>query len=137
MAIDKKKFLEMMKNPGALNAADVEIQPEDIESDLNQSVENPEKPYSVPAQIKAGVKKVVSNKMDAPEVQHETDESTGLPKDEYKADPQIMEMVKRLSRGESAQPEEEKPEDIAGDSSESMERKKKAIEQIKAKYLGR
>lgn len=138
MAIDKKKFLEMMKNPGALNAADVEIEPEDIESDLNQSVENPEKPYSVPAQIKEGVKKVVSNKMDAPEVAHETDESTGLPKDEYKADPQIMEMVKRLSRGESAElPKEEKPEEVAGDSSESMERKKKAIEQIKAKYLGR
>ena len=138
MAIDKKKFLEMMKNPSALSAADVNIEQEDIESDLNQSVENPEKPYSVPAQIKEGIKKVISNKMDAPEIEHETDESTGLPKDEYKSDPEIMEMVKRLSRGESAEkPKEESPEQVAGDSSESIERKKKAIEQIKAKYLGR
>lgn len=138
MAIDKKKFLEMMKNPSALSAADVNIEQEDIESDLNQSVENPEKPYSVPAQIKEGVKKVTSNEMDAPEIEHETDESTGLPKDEYKSDPEIMEMVKRLSRGESAEkPKEESPEQVTGDSSESIERKKKIYTDTMHKYLGR
>ena len=78
--------------------------------------------------VKEGVKKVTSNEMDAPEIEHETDESTGLPKDEYKSDPEIMEMVKRLSRGESAEkPKEENPEQVAGDSSESIERKKKAL----------
>jgi len=123
MAIDKKKFLEMMMRPEALSAADVDVEAEDIESDLNQSVENPEKPYSVPAQIKAGVKAVSENDMDSPEVIRESEQSIGL-SDQYKADPEMSELAGKVNAG-SAQ------------NSADLELRKKAIAATMKKYLGR
>ena len=126
MAIDKKKFLEMLSRPNSVSAA--EVQGEDIDDDLKYSVENPEKPYSVPAQIKAGVKKAVSHEMDAPEVEHEIDDSGEMKLDElndvYRPD-------------EDIQPAAQKVVQSSEQNLADLEMKKKAIAATMKKYLGR
>jgi hypothetical protein len=73
--------------------------------------------------------------MESPKIAQETEESVGLPKDEYKADPEMMEMVKKLARGESIEDAPEADEAPAEESDIDM--KKNIIKKAYSKYLGR
>jgi hypothetical protein len=135
----KKALKQMLDRPERFDPASIV---EEKDDSGKYSVENPEKPYSVPAQIKAGVKKVTEHKMDAPEVQHETDDSGEIkvqePKELYHADPEITEMMRKLKSGESLQDEDQQQvEETIEDSSADKETRKQAIAKIKQKYLGR
>lgn len=88
-----KKLLDMIKRPESISAAEVTGEKDDSGK---YSVENPDKPYSVPAQIKEGIK----TKFDKPEVQHEVDDSGTFkleePKELYHEDPEITEQLREL-----------------------------------------
>jgi len=135
----KKALQKMLDRPESFDPASI-VGEEDDSS--NYSVENPEKPYSVPAQIKAGVKKVTENKMDTPEVEQETDDSGEMkvqePSELYQADPEITRMMRKLKAGESLQDESQSEvEDTIQDPSSDSETRKAALAKIKQKYLGR
>jgi hypothetical protein len=134
----KKALQKMLDRPESFDPASVVGEKEMS----NYSIENPEKPYSVPAQIKAGVRKVTENKMDDPEVEQETDDSGEMkvqePKQLYHADPEITRMIRKLKAGESLQDESQSEvEDTIQDPSSDSETRKAALAKIKKKYLGR
>ena len=131
----KKALKQMLDRPERFDPASIV---EEKDDSGKYSVENPDKPYSVPAQIKAGIK----TKFDKPEVQQETDDSGEMkiesPKETYKEDPEITEMVRKLSKGEALEDEsQQQVEDTIEDSSADKETRKQAIAKIKQKYLGR
>jgi hypothetical protein len=125
MAIDKKKFLEMMMRPEALSAEDVDVVPENIDDALGQSVESPDEEYEMDEEIPAGVDKLDQLKqLDPKSVVRESEQSIGIPEDKYQADPEMAAMAGKVNAG-SAQ------------NSADLELKKKAIAATMKKYLGR
>lgn len=133
----KKKLMGLMNRPELTSLDDIEG--ENIDDALGQKIEDPqadEEGFEVSPEVEAQVKDLASSKLDIPHIQGETEESVGLPKDEYKVDPKMMEMLKRLKAGQPAEDTEVHPE-VINDTSAPMEMRKAAIEKIKQKYLGR
>lgn len=131
----KKKLMGLINRPELTQLGDIEE--ENIDDALGQKIESPEEDeFEVSPEVQSQVKDLASAKLEIPSIQGETEESVGLPKDEYKADPQMMEMLKRLKSGQPAEDTEVQPETI-NDTSAPMEMRKAAIEKIKQKYLGR
>jgi hypothetical protein len=134
-----KKLKELMARQEKIDPASI-VQEKDDSG--KYSVENPEKSYSVPGQIRAAVKKVTENTMDEPEVEQETDDSGEIkvqsPKEIYEADPEIMNMMKKLKQGKSLDDEDQQvTQETIEDTSADSELRKAAIQKIKQKYLGR
>jgi len=135
----KKALKQMLDRPERFDPASIL---EEKDDSSKYSVENPEKPYSVPGQIRSAVKKVTEDKMDEPEVEQETDDSGEIkvesPKEKYEADPEIMNMMKKLKEGKSLTDEDQQvTQETIEDSSADSELRKAAIAKIKQKYLGR
>ena len=134
----KKALKQMLERPERFDPASIV---EEKDASDKYSVENPEKSYSVPGQIRAAVKKVTENKMNEPEVEQETDDSGEInvqsPKEIYEADPEIMNMMKKLKEGKSLDDDQEVTQETIEDTSADSELRKAAIKKIKQKYLGR
>jgi hypothetical protein len=116
MAIDKRKFLEMMRNPSRVRA-------DELEDDSAPSSENPEESFSVPSQIKKGLEsEFESEENEIDDSAEETKELDALQDDEPTKD------EARESDGTEQQ---------INNPDASLEMKKKAIAHTLKKYLGR
>jgi hypothetical protein len=131
----KKAMQKMLERPERFDPASI-VQEKDDSG--KYSVENPDKPYSVPAQIKKGLE----TDFDEPETEHETDDSGEIKhptsKKIYETPSEITELVRKISKGVSIDDEDQQEvESTIEDSSADKESRKQAIQKIKQKYLGR
>lgn len=131
----KKAMQKLLERPERFDPASIVKEKDDSGK---YSVENPDKPYSVPAQIKKGLE----TDFDEPETEHETDDSGEVKhptsKKIYETPSEITELVRKLSKGESIDDEDQNiVQETIEDTSSDKETRKQALQKIKQKYLGR
>lgn len=123
MAIDKKTLQQLISRPEAFRPEDMEE--EDIQAELAQKVEGSDQdPEAMGIEDMAGEEE---DQLEAP--------AAPVGTDKYQPSPEVMQLMKQL-KGPSPQEAEVQAEDISGDMQAPMELRKKAIEQIRKKYLG-
>lgn len=123
MAIDKKMLQRFLDNPANVSADEF-----DMEDELPTSEESERAP--------AGEEEEVPEMEEQePELDDGVEVASAAPAKEL--DSEIMSKLKRLKSGQPAdEMDEEEAQDVSSDTEAPIELRKKALQQIKQKYLG-
>ena len=121
MALDKKALQKLLDNPAMFSAADMEQ--ESIDDALQQKVEGSEQePQPMEMEDEDMGEEMVASAAPVSKM-----------KPSYEVSPEIMELMKKMKGPESLEDVEVEKEQM---DEPSLDLKKKAIQQIRQKYLG-
>ena len=132
MAISKVQLQKLLSRPELTSLDDIEVQPESIDADLEQTIVDPaageEEEFELDEEIPGQVEQLSKTSDKA---------VAGIPKqDAYKSDPAVQKALAKLINKDSDLGSTEVEQEVIADPAADMDLKKQAIAKIKRKYLG-